>query len=72
MTIAINIGIVVALLAIIFSLFSGAVFLVRDSSNSRRVVRALTWRISLSVLLFLAVIALVLTGVIEPNNPYAP
>ncbi|WP_290648734.1 twin transmembrane helix small protein [Aquisalimonas sp.] len=70
MTIVIKISIVLAMVAIVFSLFSGAVFLVRDKSDSRRVVRALTWRIGLSIGLFLVLIALLLTGVIEPNEPF--
>jgi hypothetical protein len=41
-----------ALLLIVFSLGSGLVFLVRDKSESTRMVKALTVRISLSVVLF--------------------
>ncbi len=70
MTLAIKAVVVLALLGILASLASGAVYLIRDESSSRRVVRALTVRITLSVLLFLGLVALVLTGVIEPNNPY--
>ncbi len=70
MTLIGKIIIVLFLLAILASLISGAVFLIRDPSDSRRVVRALTVRISLSVTLFLILIALVLTGVIQPNDPY--
>jgi hypothetical protein len=58
------------LLAIVGSLASAAVFLIRDGSDSRRVVRALTIRVGLSIGLFLILIALVLLGVIEPNHPY--
>ena len=68
MTIAIKIGVAIAMLAILASLFSGAFFLVRDDSGSRRVVRALSWRIGLSVGLFALILILVLTGVIEPNS----
>lgn len=72
MTLAIKIAVVLAMLAIVFSLFSGAFFLVRDGSSSRRVVRALTWRISLSVALFVIILVLVFSGVIEPNSPLRP
>ena len=72
MTLAIKIGVVLAMLAIVFSLFSGAIFLVRDQSNSRRVVRALTWRIGLSVALFAIILVLLTTGVIEPGDPMRP
>ncbi len=72
MTVAIKIGVVLALLAIVASLFSGAFFLVRDPSNSRRVVRALTWRIGLSVLLFGIILTLFATGALEPRDPFQP
>ncbi len=72
MTIAIKALLVLILLAIVVSLASGAVFLIRDRSSSRRTVRALTVRISLSVALFLLVVILVLTGIIEPNDPFRP
>lgn len=71
MILAIKIAVVVVLLLIIGSLASGAIFLVRDQSDSRRVVRALTIRITLSVVLFLVLIALILTGVLQPNTPFA-
>ncbi|MGB5300883.1 MAG: twin transmembrane helix small protein, partial [Thiogranum sp.] len=48
----IKILIVVALIAIIVSLASGMVFLVKDKGQSERTAKALTVRISLSVLLF--------------------
>lgn len=67
MAIAIKAGIVVALLAIIASLGSGLVFLIRDRSQTRRTVNALTVRIALSVALFLLILLGWATGVIEPN-----
>ncbi|MCC5812304.1 MAG: DUF2909 domain-containing protein [Ectothiorhodospiraceae bacterium] len=70
MTIAIKAVVVLVLFAIIASLASGAVYLIRDRSNSRRVVRALTLRVALSVTLFLALVVLVATGVLEPNTPF--
>lgn len=46
--------IVITVMVIILSaLTSGLVFLVRDKGQSKRTVKALTWRISLSLLLFL-------------------
>lgn len=72
MPLAIKIIVVLTLLAIIGSLASGAVFLVRDNSSSKRVVRALTVRITLSVALFLVLVILVLTGVLQPNDPFNP
>lgn len=69
MDIAIKVIVIAVMIAIVGSLLSGAIFLVRDESRSRRVVRALTWRISLSVALFLGLIILVATGAIEPGGP---
>jgi len=44
------------LLVVIGSLFSGLFFLYRDKGNGDRVLRALTLRISLSVLIFAALL----------------
>jgi succinate dehydrogenase hydrophobic anchor subunit len=61
---------VVALIAILVSLGSGLVFLLKDRSQSRRTVRALTVRITLSVIIFLIVVVALATGVITPNRPF--
>ena len=45
--------VVILLLAIIASLFSGLFFLLRDKGNSNRVVNALTVRVALSIGIFL-------------------
>lgn len=45
------------LVAIIASLFSGLVLLYRDRGEGTRMVRALTWRIGLSAVLFLLLLA---------------
>jgi len=45
--------IIAVMLIIIGSLASGLVFLVRDKGNSKRTVKALTWRIALSISLFI-------------------
>lgn len=42
--------------AILFSLGSALVYLMRDKGRSNRTVRALTWRISLSIVLFLFIL----------------
>jgi len=65
----IKIGIVAAMIAIVFSLGSGLFYLVADKGQSRRTVKALTWRISLSIILFLLVVLGLVTGVITPNPP---
>lgn len=38
---------------ILVSLFSGLIYLVRDKGQSKRTVKALTWRIGLSLSLFI-------------------
>ncbi len=45
--------IVILLLAVVVSLFSGLFFLYKDKGNSNRVVNSLTLRVALSVCLFL-------------------
>ena len=43
----------IAMLVILLSLASGLIFLVRDAGKTKRTVTALTWRIGISVALFL-------------------
>ncbi|HMT81655.1 MAG TPA: twin transmembrane helix small protein [Azonexus sp.] len=49
--------VVLLLLAIVGSLFSGLVFLYRDRGAGQRTARALTLRIGLSITLFLLLLA---------------
>ena len=60
--------VVLFLLIIIGSLFSGLYYLVRDKGTSERTVRALTVRISLSVLLFVLLMLGYATGVLQPHG----
>jgi hypothetical protein len=60
--------IVLILFVIIGSLFSGLFYLVKDKGTSERTVRALTVRISLSVLLFLLLMLGYATGVLQPHG----
>ncbi len=62
--------IVAFLLAIIGSLFSGLFFLMRDKGASERTVKALTVRVSLSVLLFILLMIGFATGVLQPHGIY--
>ena len=62
--------IVVFLIAIIGSLFSGLFFLMRDKGASERTVKALTVRVSLSVLLFTQLMIGFATGVLQPHGIY--
>ncbi len=60
--------VILFLLMILGSLFSGLFFLVRDKGSSERTVRALTLRISLSVLLFILLMVGFLTGYLQPHG----
>lgn len=62
--------IVLFLFAIIGSLFSGLFFLMKDKGTSERTVRALTLRVSLSVLLFILLMIGFATGVLQPHGIY--
>ena len=55
------------LLGAIGSLFSGLFFLVKDTSESDRTAKALTFRVGFSIALVVVVVILLLTGQIELN-----
>jgi hypothetical protein len=55
-------------LGILVSLASGLVFLFKDRDDQKRTVKALTWRIGLSVGLFLLLLLLNALGIIEPGK----
>jgi hypothetical protein len=59
---------VLFLVTIIGSLFSGLFYLVKDKGTSERTVRALTVRISLSVLLFVLLMLAYATGLLHPHG----
>ena len=61
--------VIVVLLGILGSLGAGLFFLVKDRDDQRRVLRALTIRVALSVLLFLVLMGAWLGGFIQPNRP---
>ena len=60
--------IVLMLFIIIGSLFSGLFFLMRDKGASERTVKALTVRVSLSVLLFILLMLGFATGLLQPHG----
>ena len=66
----IKIMIVVALLAIVISLGSGMVFLLKDKGQTERTAKALTVRIVLSVSLFVLIMLGIFTGHIKPHGIY--
>lgn len=50
------------------SLFSGLIFLIRDTGNSKRTLKALTLRIGISLLLFAFLFVAYLFGLIKPHG----
>ncbi|TAK92367.1 MAG: twin transmembrane helix small protein [Burkholderiaceae bacterium] len=60
--------ILLAFIGIFISLGSALVFMMRDKSGTNRMVNALTWRIGLSVLLFLFILFSWWMGWIEPTG----
>lgn len=60
--------IILVLVAIVASLFSGMYFMIHDRGRSTRNVKALSIRIGLSLLLFALLIIAYLTGIISPNQ----
>lgn len=65
---AVKIVVVILFLVILASLGSGLLFMLRDDADSNRAVKALTWRISLSVAAFLLLLLGAWMGWIEPNS----
>lgn len=60
--------IIVVFVAILGSLASGLLFLVKDKGQSDRTIKALTLRIGLSVFLFLLLFLLFAAGLITPHG----
>ena len=67
-TAIIKVIVVVLLLTILINLGLALVFLVKDKGKTRRTLSALTWRIGLSVFLFLLLIIGFATGLIQPHG----
>ena len=68
MSLLVKLLVVLLLLAIIASLFSGLFFLVKDKSGTKRTVNALSVRIGLSVFAFILLMIAAATGVITPHG----
>lgn len=60
--------IIIVMLIIVGALASGIVFLAKDEGKSKRTVKALTWRIVLSISLFLFLFIAFAFGLIEPHS----
>ena len=63
----VKIIVLVLLVFVIISLFSGLYFLVKDKGQSNRTVNALTMRIGLSVVAIIVVLIAGVTGILEIN-----
>ncbi|MEX2476096.1 twin transmembrane helix small protein [Marinobacter sp.] len=59
--------VIILMLAVIVSLFSGLFFLIRDGGKTNRVVNSLTVRVVLSVLLLLVILLSLWQGGLELN-----
>ncbi len=64
----VKIIIVIAFIAILFSLGKALFHLVNYEEQSKKTVNALTFRISLSILLFIFLFIAVATGLIKPHG----
>jgi hypothetical protein len=60
--------VIVFFFVIVFNLGAALYYMMTDKGTTDRTVRALTWRIGLSVLLILLLIVGILTGVIHPHG----
>jgi hypothetical protein len=60
--------VILMLLAIVASLGSGLFFLVKDGGGSKRMVKALTVRVTLSVVLILLLFIAWAAGLIQPHG----
>ncbi|MCM8857061.1 MAG: twin transmembrane helix small protein [Candidatus Thiodiazotropha sp.] len=70
MDIIFKLPVLLVLLFILFSLFQGMYFMAKDDgrNNSTRVVRALTIRVALSLLLFIILMAGYYFGLLQPHG----
>lgn len=64
----VKIAVVLFLLVIIYTLFSSFYYLAKDKGQGDRVVRRLSWRIGLSLLLVLSLFGAYKMGWIEPGG----
>lgn len=64
----ITILIVAVFAFILYNLGAGLFYMMKDKGTTDRTVKALTWRIGLSVGLILLIIVGIFTGVIKPHG----
>ena len=65
---AFKIFLIAMLVLIIGNLAAGFVFLVKDRGTTTRTVRALSWRVGLSIMLVLLLMVGFATGLITPHS----
>jgi hypothetical protein len=63
-----KIFVVVLLLFVIFSLGSAMFYLIREKGKSDKMLKALTWRIGLSVFIFILLLLGQYLGLITPHS----
>lgn len=63
-----KIAIVIFFIVIVYNLGAGLFYMMSDKGTTNRTVRALTWRIGLSVLLIVLVMLGIWSGVIQPHD----
>jgi len=66
----VKIIVILLLIVIIGSLSSGLFFLVADKGRGDRMIKALTWRIALSLVAFALLMMGYLGGLIQPHGIY--
>ena len=64
----IKIAIVIFFVVIVYNLGAGLFYMMSDKGTTNRTVKALTWRIGLSVLLIMLIMLGIWTGVIQPHD----
>ena len=60
--------IIAVLVVIVWNLGAGLYYMMVDKGRTNRAVKSLTWRIGLSVGLFLLVVAAMFAGIIKPHG----
>lgn len=61
-------GIILFLLFILYNLGAGCYYMLTDRSGSDKVVRSLSWRIGLSILLIILIMLGIRFGYIQPHD----
>ena len=60
--------VIILMLIILFNLGSALVYLVKDQGKTQRTLSALTWRIALSIIVFILLAIGFKTGLIQPHS----